>query len=453
MAVPARTLGALKLHVRESLIARTVQLPVQEFIHTQGVSSAFLLTAAVIALVWANSPWSASYYHAWHIELTLSGLRLPIHAWINDAMMALFFFLVGMEIKQEIVRGELQDLRRAALPVCGGLGGMIVPALIFAAINHGGAGAHGWGVPMATDIAFSLGVLALVKGVPSELKIFLLSLAIADDIGAIAVIAVFYSTELNLECLLIAALVLAVILLCRKLGIGRQILFSVLGFGFWLAILRSGIHATIAGVILGLLMPVKAGVSLDAFSELGREMIAEFREAQATKDTARANRVLGAMEYLLQQTEAPADRVTRKLHDWIAFLVLPLFALSNAGVTFSTATLGSMVHSPVAWGVLIGLFVGKPLGVFGVSWLAVKVRLAQLPDSVSWSQIAGVGVLAGIGFTVSLFISALAFDDGLQLDSAKTAILLASLVAGVAGYLLLTRVSIKSRNEGIAISE
>jgi NhaA family Na+:H+ antiporter len=446
MAVPERTLGALKLHVRESLIARTVQLPIQEFIHTQGVSSAFLLAAAVAALVWANSPWSASYYHAWHIELTLSGLRLPIHAWINDAMMALFFFLVGMEIKQEIVRGELQDLRRAALPICGGLGGMIVPALIYAAINHGGDGAHGWGVPMATDIAFSLGVLTLVKGVPSELKIFLLSLAIADDIGAIAVIAVFYSTELHLEYLLIGALILAVILLCRKLGIGRQILYAVLGFAFWLAILRSGIHATIAGVILGFLMPVKAGVSLDTFSELGKEMIGEFREAHAVNDQARATRVLGTMEYLLQQTEAPADRVTRKLHDWIAFLVLPLFALSNAGVTFSLSTLGSMLHSPVAWGVLLGLFLGKPLGVVGVSWVAVKMNLARLPNSISWAQIAGVGVLAGIGFTVSLFISALAFDDSLQLDSAKTAILIASLFAGVAGYLLLTRAG-KGRKE------
>jgi NhaA family Na+:H+ antiporter len=439
MAVPERTLGALKLHVRESLIARTVELPIQKFIHTQGVSSAFLLVAAVAALVWANSPWSASYYHAWHIELTLSGLRLPIHAWINDAMMTLFFFLVGMEIKQEIVRGELQDLRRAALPICGGLGGMIVPALMYAAINHGGAGAHGWGVPMATDIAFSLGVLTLVKGVPPELKIFLLSLAIADDIGAIAVIAVFYSTTLHLEYLLIAGLILVVILLCRKLGIGRQILYAVLGFGFWLAILRSGIHATIAGVILGFLMPVNAGVSLDTFSELGKEMIGEFREAHATKDNRRATRVLGAMEYLLQQTEAPADRVTRALHDWIAFLVLPLFALSNAGVTFSLSTLGSMLRSPVAWGVLVGLFLGKPLGVFGVSWIAVKLNLARLPNSVSWSQIAGVGVLAGIGFTVSLFISALAFDDSLQLDSAKTAILLASLLAGVTGYFLLVR--------------
>lgn len=450
MAVPERTYGALKLHVRESLIARTVQLPIQKFIHTQGVSSAFLLVAAIIALVWANSPWSASYYHIWHIELSLSGLSLPIHAWINDAMMALFFFLVGMEIKQEIVQGELSDLRRAALPVCGGLGGMIVPALVFSLFNHGRPGAHGWGVPMATDIAFSLGVLTLVKGVPSELKIFLLSLAIADDIGAIAVIAIFYTDELRLESLLIAALILAVILLCRKIGFGRQILYAALGFGFWLAILRSGIHATIAGVILGFLMPVRATTSLEDFGELSQEMTGKFRDAMAAGDKPRAKRTLGAMEYLIERTESPADRITRKLHDWIAFLVLPLFALSNAGVTFSAATFSGMLRNPIAWGVLFGLVLGKPIGVFAVSWLAVKLRLASLPGSVSWMQIAGVGVLAGIGFTVSLFISALAFNDPTQLDAAKTAILLASLIAGVAGYLLLTRVSQQSAIPGSA---
>lgn len=445
MAVPARTLGALKLHVRESLIARTVQLPVQQFIHTQGVSSAFLLIAAIAALVWSNSPWSGSYYHIWHIELTLSGLRLPIHAWINDAMMALFFFLVGMEIKQEIVRGELSDLRRAALPICAGLGGMVVPASIYAALNHGTPAAHGWGVPMATDIAFSLGILTLVKGVPAELKIFLLSLAIADDIGAIAVIAVFYTETLHLQYLLIAGLILVIILLCRKIGFGRQIFYAVLGFGFWLAILRSGIHATIAGVILGFIMPVSSTVSLEGFDELGREMFAEFHEARAQGDISHANRVLGAMEYLLQNTESPADRITRKLHDWIAFLVLPLFALSNAGVTFSLTTWRSLLHSPLTWGVLLGLLVGKPLGIISISWLAVKIKLARLPHSVTWRHLASIGVLAGIGFTVSLFISALAFDDPAQLDAAKTATLSASLLSGIAGYLLLTR-SIQKTN-------
>jgi NhaA family Na+:H+ antiporter len=440
MTVPARTLGALKLEVRESLIARALQLPVQQFIHTQGVSSAFLLVAAVTALIWANSPWSASYYHIWHIELRLSGLKLPLHAWINDAMMALFFFLVGMEIKQEIVKGELSDLRRASLPICGGIGGMVVPALIFVAINHGKAGAHGWGVPMATDIAFSLGILALVKGIPVELKVFLLSLAIADDIGAIAVIAVFYTETLYLNYLFIAALLLVIILLCRKIGFGRQILYAALGFGFWLAILRSGVHATIAGVILGFLMPVRSQVSLDAFDDLSRQTMDEFRKARASGDTSAANRQLGAMEYLIANTESPADRVTRKLHDWIAYLVLPLFAFSNAGVTFSLDTWQSLVRSPIAWGVLLGLLLGKPLGILGTCWLAVKLNITQLPKSVRWNHIASVSMLAGIGFTVSLFISALAFEDAAQLDEAKTAVLMASLLAGVSGYLFMRRV-------------
>jgi len=441
MAVPARTLGALKLEVRESLVARAVQLPIQQFIHTQGVSSIFLLASAIAALVWANSPWSASYYHIWHIGLTLSGVKLPLHSWINDAMMALFFFLVGMEIKQEIINGELSDLRRASLPICGAIGGMAVPALIFAVLNHGKPGAYGWGIPMATDIAFSLGVLELVKGIPAELKIFLLSLAIADDIGAIAVIAVFYTDTLHLNYLLIAAFLLVVIFLCRKVGFGKQIFYAVLGFCFWLAILRSGLHATIAGVILGFIIPIRSTVSLDTFAELGGQTMDEFRKARSAGNTSLANRQLGALEYLIAHTESPADRVTRKLHDWIAYLVLPLFALSNAGITFSLNGWRSLASSSIAWGVLLGLFIGKPLGIWATCWLSVKLKFAELPKSVTWSHLAGVGVLAGIGFTVSLFISALAFDDGSQLDAAKTAVLIASLLAGILGYLLLKRLS------------
>ena len=356
-------------------------------------------------------------------------------------MVALFFFLVGMEVKQEIVNGELADMRRAALPVFAGLGGMIVPALIYFLLNHGKPGAHGWGVPMATDIAFSLGVLAMVKGVPAELKVFLLSLAIADDIGAIAVIAFFYTDELHLDQLFIGVVLLGLILLCRRLGVDRQIVFVVLGFAFWLVVLRSGLHATIAGMILGMLVPVRSRVSLDAFGEVCGATLEEFRKAFASGDTALANRHLGAMEYLIANSESPADRVTRKLHDWIAFLVLPLFALATAGVTFSLSTWQSLLHSTVAWGVLLGLFVGKPLGVFSACWIAVKLKIAQLPQTVRWDHIAGVGSLSGIGFTVSLFISALAFNDAAMLDAAKTAVLCASLLAGVAGYLLLSRIS------------
>lgn len=445
MAVPARTLGALKLRVRASLLARAVQLPVQEFIHTQGVSSAALLMAAVAALLWANSPWAADYHRAWHAELNISGLALPLEEWINDALMALFFFLMGMEIKQEIVHGELSEPKRAALPVFAALGGMIAPALIYAAFNHGLATAHGWGIPMATDIAFSLGVLSLIKGVPAELKVFLLTLAIADDVGAIVVIAIFYTHTLHWNYLLIAAVLLAAIYLCRRVGFGRQIFFAVMGFCVWLAALRSGVHPTIAGVALGLLMPVTSRVSLNEFRELGSEMMAEFRQAEAAGDRAKANRVLGAMEYLLQNTESPADRVTRRLNDWVAFLVLPLFALANAGVTFSSGTWRLFLHSPVAWGVALGLVLGKPAGILATCWITVRLRIAALPESVSWSQLASIGALAGIGFTVSLFIGGLAFASTAQLDMAKTAVLTASLVSGIVGFAVVSRAAASGR--------
>lgn len=423
--------------MRASLIARAVQLPVQEFIHTQGVSSAVLLLAALAALVWANSPWSGLYHRTWHTVVTLSGLSLSLDAWINDAMMAVFFFLMGMEIKQEIVHGELSEPRRAALPVFAALGGMIAPALIYAAFNYGLPTGHGWGIPMATDIAFSLGVLALIRGVPSELKVFLLTLAIADDIGAIIVIAFAYTSALHWHYLLAAAALIAVILICRRIGFGRQVFYTVIGVLVWLAVLRSGVHATIAGVILGLLMPATSAVSLEEFRELSAETIEEFREAQAAGDAARASRLLGALDYLLRNTESPAERVTRKLNDWVAFLVLPLFALANAGVTFSAAGWASFARSPVAWGVMLGLVAGKPIGILATCWITVKLGIAKIPPSIRWSQLACVAVLAGIGFTVSLFIGGLSFAGPDPLDAAKTAILVASLVSGTAGFLLL----------------
>src|SRR5580658_3788236 len=281
MGIPPRTFGALQVKLRESLVTRAVVLPIQEFIHIQGISSFFLLAAAIIALIWANSPWQASYHHVWEMELTLSRLRLPVHAWINDALMAIFFFLVGMEIKHEIVHGELADVRRAALPIFGALGGMIVPALLFVAFNFRQPGQHGWGVPMATDIAFSLGVLGMVKGIPSDLKVFLLSLAIADDIGAIIVIAIFYSGSLDRAALFAGLVILALIFALLKVGISRPILYFVLGVGFWVAILQSGIHATIAGVILGFMVPTTAALSLEDFQEMATQTARRFRDAMA----------------------------------------------------------------------------------------------------------------------------------------------------------------------------
>ena len=437
MAIPHRTYGALQVNLRESLFTRTLVLPIQEFIHIQGMSSILLLGAAIAALVWANSPWHNSYHHVWELELTLSSIQLPVHAWINDALMATFFFLVGMEIKHEIVHGELSDVRKAALPIVGALGGMVLPALLFVAINYGGPGQHGWGVPMATDIAFSLGVLGMVKGIPSELKVFLLTLAIADDIGAIIVIAFFYTDTLHVQALFVGLFLLLVMFGLRRIGIQRAIVYVVLGVLFWVAIQESGIHATIAGVILGFMVPTSPRLSLQQFEEIGIDMMERFRAAQAEGDMATANRLLGSFEQLVNATEADSERLTRKLNDWVSFLVLPLFALSNAGVTFSAGAANGLLTSQIAWGVLIGLVIGKPIGIVGFCKVAVKVGLARLPNGVTWLQMAAVGTLAGIGFTVSIFISSLAFADPVHLMEAKTAVLGASLIAGLVGFFAL----------------
>jgi len=437
MGIPPRTYGALQARLRESLVTRAVVLPIQRFIHIQGLSSILLLAAAIAALAWANSPWKDSYHHVWEMELSLSRLNLPVHAWINDALMAIFFFLVGMEIKHEIVHGELADMRRAALPIVGALGGMIVPALLFALLNHGHPGQHGWGIPMATDIAFSLGVLGMVKGVPQELKIFLLSLAIADDIGAIAVIAIFYSSSLSMDALVVGLFLLALIFVLRKVGISQPVLYFVLGVGFWVAILQSGIHATIAGVILGFMVPTSPLFSLRQFQDIAMDMAKRFRAKVSEGDEQGAKNLLGSFEYLVQSTESPSERLTRQFNDWVSFLVLPLFALANAGVTFSAEAWRMLLSSRIAWGILLGLMAGKPLGIVGFCVAAVRMGIANLPPKVTWRQMSAVGILAGIGFTVSIFISSLAFDDADHLLEAKTAVLLASLLAGILGYLAL----------------
>jgi len=436
MPIPPRTYGAMQMRLRESLITRAFVLPIQEFIHIQGISSIALLGAAIIALIWANSPWRDSYHHVWEMELTLSKIQLPIHAWINDALMAVFFLLVGMEIKHEIAHGELADIRKASLPIVASLGGMIVPGLIFLALNWGSPGQRGWGIPMATDIAFSLGVLGMVKGLPAELKVLLLTLAIADDIGSIMVIAFFYTGTLHVRGLFLGALILLLMYFLNRLGVTRTIVYVVLGFAFWVAILQSGIHATIAGVILGFMIPTSPRLTLEQFEEIGGGMMDQFRAARAAGDSPAAYRVLGSFDQLLDATEAASERATRKLNDWVSFLVLPLFALANAGVSFSGGA-GGLLSSRIAWGILLGLVVGKPLGVIAFSAAAVRMGVASLPRGVSWLHVAGVGILAGIGFTVSIFISSLAFDDYGHLMEAKTAVLVASLVAGLAGYFAL----------------
>jgi len=363
---------------------------------TEAAGGAALLVATVVALVWANSGWGDAYLATWQTPIRLHvgavGFAADARQVVNEGLMTLFFLVVGLEIKRELVTGELRAWRTAALPAIAALGGMAVPALVYLAVNVGGPGARGWGVPMATDIAFAVGVVALLgRRVPASLRLFLLTLAIVDDIGAIVVIAVFYPAGISFPALLMAALLVAAIVGLRALGVARFPVYVVLGVGVWLAIDHSGVHATIAGALLGLLAPVRP------------------------------------------QTE----RLERRLHPLTAFAIVPLFALANAGVVFGRHSLDAPGSSRIAVGVVLGLVVGKLVGVTGAAWLAVRLRVGSLPDGVGWGQFVGIAAVAGVGFTVSLFVAGLAFPAVALEDAAKVGVLAASVLASALGVGLL----------------
>jgi len=370
---------------------------VREFLRTEAAGGIALLAAAVFALVWANSPWQGGYQSLWSSELTVGwgrfALTEDLQHWVNDGLMALFFFVVGLEIKRELVRGELRDPRTAAVPAIAAIGGMLVPAAIYSAVNAGQVGLAGWGIPMATDIAFAVGVVALLgRRIPASLKLFLLTLAIVDDIGAIVVIAVFYNNGIHLTALLVDAAVLAAMVVLWRVGVTWFPLFVLAGIVVWVAMFESGVHATIAGVILGLLTPI-----------------------------------------------ALIPRLEHVLHPWSSFVIVPLFALANAGVTISSGAFSAPGAAAVAVGIGAGLLVGKTVGITGATWMAVRSGLGRLPEGSSWRQLTGIATVAGIGFTVSLFISALAFSDASLVDAAKLAILLTSTAAALLGTAILLR--------------
>ncbi|MCG6988768.1 MAG: Na+/H+ antiporter NhaA [Gemmatimonadetes bacterium] len=442
MAGAPRARGSLEARATRDRFARSILLPAQSFIHTEGIGSAVLLAAAVGALVLANSPAAEGVRHLWDVKLTLDlavvRVSEDIHHWVNDGLMALFFFVVGLEIKREVMFGALTDRKKAALPAAAALGGMVVPALLFGALNFGGEGARGWGIPMATDIAFALGALGLLgKRIPSELRVFLLALAVVDDLGAILVIALFYTGTVSVPALGSAAVILAVILLARAAGVRSPGAFGVLGFLFWVAILESGVHATLAGVILGLLVPAQHRYDDATALALGRRLTARLRGAVARSDHDDIEATLGALEEVVVGTESPLERLERKMHPWTAFVVLPLFAFVNAGIPLSAERVTAALESPVVGGIVLGLVMGKVVGVAGGAWLAVRSRLASLPEGVRWGQVGGVGLLAGVGFTVSLFVNELAFSDPVLVGHAKVGILLSSLLAGALGMLVL----------------
>jgi Na+:H+ antiporter, NhaA family len=423
-------------------VPRLVLQPLQRFLRTEQAGGILLLAAAVAALVWANSPWRASYDAVWHTQLTIGignwSLAEDLQHWVNDALMALFFLVVGLEIKRELLTGELREPRVAALPAIAALGGMAVPALLYLAINSGGEPARGWGVPMATDIAFALGVLALVGGrLPAALKSFLLALAIVDDIGAILVIAVFYSGSIDVLPLLAAGALLALIVVLQRLQVRWTVVYVLLGVGVWLATFQSGVHATIAGVALGLATPAvpfqrPRAVSLEA------HRIADDTVDDPVPPDADAHHWLH-LAGLTREAVSPLARLEHLLHPWTSYLVIPVFALANAGVSLSSSTLTEALSSGVTLGVVAGLVVGKTVGVTAFAWAATRTGITRLPDGVRWRHLVGVAALAGIGFTVSLFITGLAFERPELQDAAKVGVLAASLLAGLLGALLLFR--------------
>ena len=425
--------------------------PLQAFLAAESAGGILLLAAAVAALAWANSPWAHGYHAFWHAELSVGVGRfthaMSLEHWVNDGLMVLFFLLVGLEIKREVLIGELASLRQASLPIAAAVGGMVVPALVFYLLNRGGPGAGGWGVPMATDIAFAVGVLALVgRTVPTSAKVFLLAVAIVDDLGAVLVIAVFYTSGINGAALAAAGGFLAALVLLNALRVHRPLPYLLLGVGLWAATLASGVHATIAGVLLAFTIPATRQIEELPYLEYVRRVLAEFeRDATAVPDqiTDDQSHALSAMEQASQWVQTPLARVEHALLRPVAFLVVPLFALANAGVDLRPAAGGEgdgggTLTGPVMWGVLLGLLLGKPVGILLASWAAIKGGFAALPAGATWRQVVGVSVLCGIGFTMSLFIANLAFAGRADLLAAtKVGILAASLVSGVVGGAIL----------------
>lgn len=419
--------------------------PAQAFLSAESAGGIVLLVAAVAALIWANSPWGDGYEHFWHTQIAVSfaghAHAMSLEHWVNDGLMVIFFLLVGLEIKRELLFGELASLRRAALPIAAAIGGMVVPASIYAVFNAGGPGEPGWGVPMATDIAFAVGVLALVgRSVPTSLKVFLLAIAIVDDLGAVLVIALFYTSKISLTALAVAGVFFLALVALNVLRVHPPAPYIVLGVGLWVATLFSGIHATVAGVLLAFTIPATRRIEEGPYLAYLRMMLDRFeRDAEVEPDriTAPQSHALKSIEEASQAVQAPLVQVEHALLRPVNFLIIPLFALANAGVDLRSG-LGEAVHSPIMWGVLLGLLVGKPVGILLASWLALKTGLASLPEKTTVKQIVGVAVLCGIGFTMSLFVANLAFPGEVDhLEASKLGILAGSLVSGVLGGVLI----------------
>ncbi|HEX6220450.1 MAG TPA: Na+/H+ antiporter NhaA [Acidimicrobiia bacterium] len=436
----------------ERFVPKTFIRPFVRFSQIEASSGIVLLIAAIAALIWANSTWSDTYFSLLeeHLSIELFGFHLDesvLHL-INDGLMAIFFFVVGLEIKRELVLGDLREPKAAALPVMAAVGGMVLPALIYFSFNAGTAASHGWGIPMATDIAFAIGIVALLGSrVPPGAKLFLLAVAIADDIGAIAVIAIFYTSELNGGFLAAAVAGLVVVWIAGKVNVRAMWFYVPAAFVIWYFTLESGVHATLAGVALGFLTPANPYYRPSEFDERARAILDQYPANDITDTHAQehADHETLLLSEIANESVSPLSRMERKLVAWSSFGIVPLFALANAGVDFRNISITEALTSNIALGVSLGLIVGKIIGISVASYGAVRFGLGKLPPGTSWSHVIGLAAVAGIGFTVSLFVAGLAFDDPLMTDYAKVGIFSGSLVAGVIGSVILSRARPRSQ--------
>ncbi len=427
------------------LVADKLIHPFQEFMRQKTSSGIVLLLCTVVALCWANSPWEDLYHTLWNTKLNIGlgdlSISKTLAHWIDDGLMAIFFFLVGLEIKREILSGELSTIKQATLPFIAAIGGMIVPALIYILFNYNQPSAAGWGIPMATDIAFALGILALLGNkIPLALKVFLTALAIVDDLGAVLVIALFYTNEINWINLFYAILVIGILISANRLGFRHAKIYAILGIILWFLFLKSGVHATIAGVLLAFTIPSRSRIDAKEFVETSRGLIDQFESTNIKAEVILNEKQQAAIEGLQHScyaAEAPLQRLEHTLLPWVSFFIMPLFALANAGVSFH-GDFTTIITSPVSLGIALGLIIGKQVGITLFIWLGIQLKLTTLPSGVTWRQIYGASWLAGIGFTMSIFISSLVFGDNPEtLAVAKLGILIASLIAGVVGWFIL----------------
>ena len=430
------------------LIADQIFRPTQRFFRKEASSSLLLLAATIIALIWANSHFGETYHKFWHTEISVifgnyNVSKTLVH-WINDGFMALFFFTVGLEIKREILVGELASPKKALLPAIAAIGGMVVPGLIYLAFNFGSGYTSGWGIPMATDIAFALGALALFgRKLPIGLRVFLAAFAIADDLGAVFIIALFYTKEIIWQYIVICILLVLLLAIANFLWVRWALLYAILGIAIWFFILGSGVHPTVAGIVVSLFIPARGRYDTDRFLQNVNKLMEKFQcEDQSCGYSILLNQehlhAVHALELACHDVETPLQRLLHALHPWVAFLILPVFALSNSGLTFNEINLSEAASHSVSLGIVFGLVLGKPIGIGLFSYLAVKFKAASLPEGVRWAHILGAAMLGGIGFTMSLFISDLSFTSPHLLDYAKMAILTGSVLSAIVGITFLS---------------